>query len=503
MNLSTARSVKRSREVGIRRAMGSQRSLLISQFLTESMIFSFTAMLVAAVLASLVLPFFNQLTALNLSASDLFSKNTIAFVIVLPIFTGLLGGLYPAFYLSRFKSIDISKMANAPASGSHGGIRSGLVVFQFAVSIALMLGSFIIFQQLNFAQNHSPGLNRENVLIIGNARHLGEAPSKEVFRQKLLQLPEVVSATYSTFLPSQGSFGDFYEPEQGSQSRATVHGLPLGSYLTDASFVPTLGIKIIKGRAFSKDSKSDSTGVILNESAVKAIGWENPVGQWLRYPGNRNQRFQVIGIMQDFHESSVRTIIEPTAIFHESSKTYQTWGSALAIRLKPGTEKTAIAKAASLWKTAVPNAPFEHDFLDASFSRLYKTEAKTASVLGTFTALALFVGCLGLFALAAFTAEQRTKEIGIRKVLGASVLGLVTILSKDFLKLVVIAIVIATPLSWYLMQKWLQNFKYQVQIEWWVFAITGAIAIFIALLTVSFQSMKAALMDPVKSLRSE
>ena len=503
MNLSTARSVKRSREVGIHRAMGSQRSILISQFLTESMIFSFTAMIVAAVLASLVLPFFNQLTALNLSVSDLFSKNTIAFVIILPIFTGFLGGLYPAFYLSRFKSIDISRMASAPASGGHAGIRSGLVVFQFAVSIALMLGSFIIFRQLNFAQNHSPGLNRENVLIINNARHLGEASSREVFRQKLLQLPEVVSATYSTFLPSQGSFGDFYEPEQGSQSRATVPSLPLDSFLTDASFIPTLGIKIIAGRGFSSDSKADSTSIILNEAAVKAIGWKNPVGQWLRYPGNRNQRFQVVGVMQDFHESSIRTIIEPTAIFHESSKTYQTWNSALAVRLKPGTEKSVIAKTLLLWKKVVPNVPFENDFLDASFARLYKTEAKTASVLGTFTGLALFVGCLGLFALAAFTAEQRTKEIGIRKVLGASVVGLVTILSKDFLKLVFIAIVIATPVAWYVMQKWLQNYKYQVQIEWWVFAITGATAIFIALLTVSFQSVKAAFMNPVKSLRSE
>ena len=503
MNLSTARSVKRTREVGIRRAMGSQRSILVSQFLTESLIFSFTAMAVAAVLVSLVLPLFNNLTSLNLTIADLFSKQTIGFVVLLPILTGFLGGLYPAFYLSGFRTVDISRMAGAPASGGHAGIRSGLVVFQFAVSIALMLGSFIVYQQLNFAQNHSPGLNRENVLIIDNARHLGEASSKEVFRQKLLELPEVVSATYSTFLPSQGSFGDFYEPEQGSQSRATVHTIPLGSFLTDASFVPTLGIQIVAGRGFKSDLKGDSTSIILNETAVKAIGWENPIGKWLRYPGNENQRFQVIGVMKDFHESSIRTVIEPTAIFHESSKTYQTWGSSLAIRLRPGTEKAAIAKAAALWKTAVPDVPFENDFLDASFARLYKTEAKTGAILGTFTSLALFIGCLGLFALAAFTAEQRTKEIGIRKVLGASVAGLVAILSKDFLKLVVIAIVVATPAAWYLMQKWLQNFKYQVPISWWTFAAAGAITIFIALITVSYQSIKAALMNPVKSLKSE
>jgi len=503
MNLSTARSVKRTREVGIRRAMGSERGSLISQFLTESMIFSVVAMGVAAVLVSLVLPLFNQLTALNLAASDLFSGEIIGFVVLLPVLTGFLGGLYPAFYLSGFRTVDISKMAAAPASGGNSGIRSGLVVFQFTVSIALMVGSFIVYQQLKFAQDHSPGLNREHVLIIDNARNLGEASSKEEFRQKLLQLPEVMSATYSTFLPSQGSFGDFYEPEQGDQSRATAKSLPLGSFLTDASFIPTLGIQVIAGRGFNFNSKADSTSIILNEAAVKAIGWENPIGKWLRYPGNKNQRFQVIGVMRDFHESSIRTLIEPTAIFHESSKTYQTWASSLAVRLRPGTEKSAISKASALWKKAVPDVPFENDFLDESFARLYKTEEKTGAILGTFTCIALFIGCLGLFALAAFTAEQRTKEIGIRKVVGASVVSLVAILSKDFLKLVFLAVVIATPAAYYLMQKWLQNFKYQIEITWWIFASAGLIAIFIAFLTVSYQSVKAALLNPVKSLKSE
>lgn len=501
MNLSTARSAKRSQEVGIRRAMGSQRNTLIGQFLVESMVYSLLAMVLAAILVSLTLPLFNQLTGLSLTLQDLFSGGAAVFVILLPIITGLMGGIYPAFYLSRFRTLDISLMARS--SGTNSGVRSGLVVFQFAVSIMLMIGSMMVYKQLNFARNHSPGLNRENVLIIDNARHLGNASSKEVFRQKLLQLPEVSSVTYSTFLPSQGSFGDFYEPEQGNQDRAIIKSLAIGSFLTDASFVPTLGLKIVDGRGFNVNNRSDSASVILNETAVKTIGWDKPIGKWMRYPGNGNQRFQVIGVMKDFHESSVKTVIEPMAIFYESSDTYQTWASSVAVRIKPGNTSSAIAKVSSLWDHTVLTVPFEYDFLDASFARLYKLEEKTSVILSLFTSLALFIGCLGLFALAAFTAEQRRKEIGIRKVLGSSILELVAILSKDFLKLVFIAIVIAMPIGWYVITKWLENFQYRTTISWGVFAAAGVTSILVALLTVSYQSIKAALMNPVKTLRSE
>ncbi len=223
----------------------------------------------------------------------------------------------------------------------------------------------------------------------------------------------------------------------------------------------------------------------------------------MRYPGNRNQRFQVVGVMKDFHIGSVRAAIEPVAIFHKSSKTYQTWGSYLAVKLQPHNEKAAIAKIESLWQKSLPNVPFEFDFLDASFKTLYRTDNKVSLILGMFTALALIIGCLGLFALATFSAEVRTKEIGIRKVLGASVVGITALLSKDFLKLVIIAIVIASPIAWYLMSEWLQDFAYRISISWWMFAIAGGLAVLIALLTVGFQSIKAALSDPVKSLKTE
>ena len=223
----------------------------------------------------------------------------------------------------------------------------------------------------------------------------------------------------------------------------------------------------------------------------------------MRYPGNGNQRFQVVGIMKDFHVGSVRMNIEPVAIFHESSKTYQTWGSYMAVRLKPGTEKTAIDKATAIWTASVPGAPFEYDFLDASFANLYRSETKMASVLGIFMVLALVIGCLGLFGLAAFAAERRVKEIGIRKVLGATVLGITSLLAKDFLKLVVLAVFIAAPVAYYFMQKWLANFVYHINIQWWIFAVAGLAALSIAFLTVAGQSIKSALSNPIESLRSE
>ncbi len=504
MNLSTARSLKRAREVGVRKALGSQRSALVAQFLAESLLVSLAALSLSAILAGAALPYFSRLTEVDWSVADLFSVKVAGLMAVLPVLTGVLGGLYPAFYLSKFKAAEIFKTRSGSAKGGQAGVRSGLVVFQFAVSMVLMLGSFVVYRQLQFAQKQSPGLRRENLLIIPSAQHLQEPAAREAFRQRLLQMPEAKGVTHSTYLPSLGSFGDFYEPEQGDQPHPVVQNLPLSSYLTDADFVPTLELELLAGRNFLPPSEgNDSCSVILNEAAVKAIGWDNPVGKWMRYPGNENQRFQVVGVVRDFHIASVKMAIEPVAIFHESSKTYQTWSSYFALRVQPGAEKNAIEKASALWAATVPGAPFEYDFLDASFARLYRSEAKMGSVLGVFTGLALFIGCLGLFALAAFTAEQRTKEIGIRKVLGATVAGITALLAKDFLRLVVIAIVLASPVAWWVMNNWLSDFAYRIELQWWMFAATGVAAVAVAFLTVSYQSIKAALNDPVKSLRSE
>lgn len=503
MNLSTARSMKRAREVGVRKVLGSQRSALISQFLTEAVLYSGVAMLLAAGLVSVFLPMYNRLTGLGLTASDVFSEKSIGLVLLLPIVTGLLGGLYPSLYLSKFSSSEIFKNGGGKGKGGHANVRSGLVIFQFTVSVVLMLSSYVVYRQLEFAQQESPGLQRENILVIPYTTHIGGPEARHAFCQQVLQMPEAKDVSWSTFLPSMGSFGDFYEPEQGMQDRAVVKNIPISSFMTDAHFAPVLGLQLLAGRNFYADGKGDSLSVILNEAAVKAIGWDDAIGKWLRYPGNQNQRFQVIGVMRDFHIASVRTPIEPVALFHESSKTYQTWGSYVSVRLHEGTEQVAISKVSALWKAAVPEIPFEYDFLDDSFARLYQAEVKTGSVLGIFTVMALFIGCLGLFALAVFTAEQRTKEIGIRKVLGASVAGVTTLLTKNFLKLVLISILIASPIAYYFVNQWLLEFAYRIEIEWWMFFAVGVIAILIAFLSVSMQSIRAALANPVTSLRSE
>jgi putative ABC transport system permease protein len=509
MNLSTARSSLRAREVGVRKALGSPRRALVGQFLAESLLYSAAGMGLAAVLAAVALPVFNRLTGLDFSTSALFAPQNLALAVGLTLLTGLLGGLYPAFFLSKFSSSEIFKSsANASAKGGHAGVRSGLVVLQLSVSIALLLGAWAVLRQLDFARKNSPGLQRENVLVLPVLRNLvtqaDEASKIESFRQQIEQLPEVESASASMFLPSVGSFGDFYEPEQGDQSQSVPQNLPISSFMADAHFTKTLGLEIREGRNFQDDhGRADSNSVLLNEAAVRAIGWEKPLGKWLRYPGNGNQRFQVVGVLRDFHLGSVRGPIEPAAIFHRSSKTYRAWANYLTARLRPGTEQAALAKIAPIWATTMPNAPFKYDFLDASFARMYRSEAQTSSILSLFTGLAMFIACLGLFALAAFMAERRTKEIGIRKVLGASVAGITGLLAKDFLKLVLIAIVIASPVAYYFMQKWLSDFAYRIDIQWWMFAGAGLAAVAIAFLTVGFQSVRAALTNPVKSLRSE
>lgn len=502
INLSTARSMKRAKEVGVRKALGSSRGSLIRQFLVESSLMSFAAFALATLLVNLALPLFNQLTQIEFSFASLYRMDVMVVMLTLPILTGLIAGLYPAIYLSKFTALKSSTNSNAGV-GAFATVRSGLVVFQFSISLILMLGSFVVYRQLTFAQDSKQGLNKDNVLVINNVRHLESDAARETFRQKLLQVPEIKQVTHSSFLPSIGSFGDFYEPEQGNQSSPVIKDLPISSFLTDEYFVPTLKLEIIAGRNFRDNSPSDSASVIINEAAVKTIGWKNPIGKWLRYPGNQNQRFQVIGVMKDFHLSSVRTAIEPVAIFHKSSKTYQTWGSYMAVQYLPNTEKTVIEKVSNIWKSAAPSVPFEFDFLDTAFARLYKSESQTASVILVFTCLALFIGCLGLFALATFTAEKRTKEIGIRKVLGASVASITALLSKDFLKLVGIAIVVASPIAYFIMNKWLQNFVYRINISWWMFVLAGLTITLIALFTVSYQAIRASLMNPVKSLKTE
>ena len=500
MNLATARSVKRAREVSVRKVLGSTKGALIRQFLTESMLYSFAATGAGISLAVLVLPLFNHVAGKTFSTDVLYSVDIIGVTLLLAVLVGLLAGSYPAFYLTAFSPVQTLKNGLQKSAWTHHLIRNGLVVFQFSVSTALLIGTIVVFGQLRFAQTKDLGIDKDNVLVLPNASRLGQ--NGEAFRQEVLRLPEVLNASLSTSTPLKGGFGDFYVPEQTRTDKQVAKDLMLFSYMTDFNLVPTLKIRLVQGRNFSK-AFADSASVILNETAVKQIGWKNPIGRTITYPGGNNQQFTVIGVMKNFDMSSVRYPVDPFALFHYSSKTYRESKASLLVRVRTGGLDRTVADVETQWKRFAPDAPFDYTFLDREFDQAYRTEQQTGQVFGVFTALAIFIACLGLFGLATFAAEQRTKEIGVRKVLGASVASIVTLLSKDFLKLVLLAIVIATPIAWYAMNRWLQDFAYKITIEWWVFALAGLLAVGIALLTVSFQSVKAALMNPVKSLRSE
>lgn len=505
MNLSTARSQGRAKEVGVRKVLGSAQRALVRQFLTESMLYSLTAGVLAAMLVQATLPWFNQLTGGSLRLSGLLAGWTGVIALALPFVAGLLGGSYPAFYLSAFKPQAVLKSGGAPGASKTGGnalVRNGLVVFQFTIGVALAICTLVVIEQIAYSKNRPLGLQKDNVLIIANAQRLEDRV--DAFRQQLLQLPQVIGAAFSTDAPTRGNFGDFYVPDAEDGNPAVAKDLTLSSYLVDDDFIPTLGIGLASGRNFSiTEFPSDSSGVILNEAAVRMIGWANPIGQWLTYPGGDNTRYRVVGVMKDFHLASLRTAIEPFALFHQRSHSYTLPTSLLAVRLQPGSENAAIARIEKQWKATAPNMPFDYAFLDEDFDALYRSEEKLGAVLGSFTALAIFIACLGLFGLIAFAVEQRTKEIGIRKVLGASITSIVGLLSKDFLKLVFFAFLLAAPLAYYFMDQWLQDFVYRIDMPWWVFMLAGATALALAFFTVGVQSVKAAVANPAETLKSE
>lgn len=501
MNLSTAQSATRAKEVGIRKVLGSQKTQLIRQFLTEAILYSIISTIIALGLVALFLPGFNSVSGKELTFGGIFHSGIWLFILALTLITGLLAGSYPAFYLTSFNPVAVLKGGVLKKSLSNLVIRNGLVVFQFAVSIALIICTVILFQQLRFSQTKDMGLKKDNVIIIPNGEKM-EPAAKETFRQQLAEIPGVYHASISTSAPTLKSFGDTYVPEIGGPVGSIEKDIMLNSFMVDEEFIPALKIQVIKGRNFSKEF-NDSTSVILNETAVKQIGWKTPLGKHLAYPGNGNQRFTVIGVVKDFEVSSVRDSLTPFALFDASSKTYRIGTSYIIASIDSKNTKTMLSKFAGKWKSFAPSVPFEYSFLDKNFEALYNDEQRMGTVFGIFTFLSIFVASLGLFGLSVYTAERRKKEIGIRKVLGASVQSVMNLLSKDFLKLVVLAAVIAFPVAWWSMNKWLEGFAYRISISWWVFGLSAILALLISLATISIQAFKAAIANPVESLRSE
>jgi putative ABC transport system permease protein len=501
MNLSTAQAARRAKEIGIRKVLGSEKKQLIKQFLTEAMLYSFISTIIALILVALFLPVFDSISGKTLNFGSIFHSGIWFFILLLTFITGLLAGSYPAFYLTSFDPVEVLKGGVFKKNLSNLIVRNGLVVFQFTVSIALIICTIILFQQLQFSQDKDLGLKKDNVIVLPNAAKM-ENKTEETLKQQLSSIPGVFHAGIATGLPTLKSFGDTYIPEASGVQETLAKDIMINSFIVDEEFLPALKIQLLAGRNFSKDF-NDSTSVILNETAAKQIGWKEPLGKTMTYPGNNGQRFKVIGIVKDFDVQSIRNMMMPFALFHSSSKTYNAGVSYLIATVDPKHTKQILTEMENKWKSLAPSVPFEYTFLDKSFEAMYNDDQRLGKVFGIFTTLSIFVACLGLFGLSVYTAERRKKEIGVRKVLGASVQSVVNLLSKEFVKLVIFAAVIAFPIAWWAMNKWLQDFVYKITIQWWVFAFAALLALLIAILTISFQAIKAALANPVKSLRTE
>jgi putative ABC transport system permease protein len=499
MNLSTARSAGRAREVGVRKVLGSGRGALVAQFLSESFLLTGAAFVLALGAVSAILPYFNEFSGkeINLFAGGGLRDLALPFA-VLAAFTALLAGSYPAFFLSSFQVLDVLKGSQtlSKSAGKGAALRGSLVVFQFCISVGLMICVLSVQRQLQFVQTKKLGFEKERLVLLRNTWWLQR--NTETFRQELLQLPGVESVTTSNFYPVPGMRNSgSYLPEGTTDSKSTLYA---DRFDVDFEYLQTLGIELAAGRDFDKNLRSDSACVLLNESAAKRLGWQNPLGKKLTVVDielENDPSYTVIGVVKDFHFESLRQSISPL-VLHLGG-----WTGTMGIRLRPGNPQPTLAALEAQYKKYLPGQPFEFSFLDQDYDRQYRAEQRIGKILGAFAGFAVFIACLGLFGLAAFIAERRTKEIGIRKVLGASVAGITGLLVRDFVKLVVVAIVIASPVAYYFMQKWLADFAYRIDVQWWVFAAAGAAAVAIAFLTVGFQSVKAALANPVKSLRSE
>ncbi|GAB4022646.1 ABC transporter permease [Spirosoma koreense] len=489
MNLATARSAKRAKEVGIRKSVGAARSSLVGQFVGEAVLLTFFAMLLAVALVMVILPAFNNLTGKQLFLP--FSQPIFwATLLTLLLLTGFVSGSYPALFLSALNPVRVLKGKLRFSPGATN-FRKGLVVFQFGLSILLVVGMLVMYRQVDYIQTKNIGYNRENLIYIPLEGELGRNYS--LFKEEAGKMPGIQTVSRMRGTPTliEHHTGDFVwtgkDPNQAVKFADETVGY---------DFVKTMGLTLKEGRDFSKAFGTDSVGFLVNETALAKMGYKSGVDQPLKW-GSRQGK--IIGVLKDFHFSSMHQAIEPIVMRLDETRT---WGT-IIVRTEAGKTQEALASLEKVSQQLNPKFPFTYQFSDLEFTRLYQSEQMVSRLANYFAILAIFISCLGLFGLATFTAEQRTKEIGVRKVLGASVISVVSLLVRDFLKPVLIAILITTPIAWYVMNRWLTDFAYKIDIEWWVFALAGGLSIVIALLTVSFQSLKAALMNPVQSLRSD
>jgi putative ABC transport system permease protein len=498
VNLATARSEKRAKEVGVRKTLGSARSYLVGQFMSESILMSIIAVVLAVGIVELLLPFFNGIANKTLSLQLFSNPASIPVLVGFAVVVGIIAGSYPAFYLSSFHPIDVLR-SEVRKGGKKSILRSGLVIFQFSISIALFVGTFIIFAQLRYVQTKDLGFDKEETIVISRTNNLSN--QLQSFEDELRTNRGIVNLTNSNAIPGN----------QGGDNACRLEGAPESQYedvqlmFCDYDFAKTYKLGVADGRFFSGDHPSDSAAVVVNEEVEKSFNTKKIVGKYLVFPGagpaRTDLRCEIVGVVKDFNYRSLHEPIRPLAIRLFPNRGFV--GRFVTVRLAPGDHLSTISFIEYVWKKYAGDEEFSWNFLDDSLQKLYAADQRTSEIAGAFSVLAIFIACLGLLGLAAFVTEQRTKEIGIRKVLGASVAEIVALLSKEFVKWVLIANVVAWPLAYYVMNNWLKNFAYRTEISLWIFVASGVVALVIALLTVSSHAIKAAMANPVHSLRYE
>ncbi|AYN69388.1 ABC transporter permease [Euzebyella marina] len=494
MNLATARSLERAKEVGIRKVIGANKKGLVYQFLGESLTMVFLASVLGLTLAFLCLPAMREITGKPFLPQEILDGSTLFLYAAMALFIGLLSGSYPAFVLSSFKPSSVLKGVFRTSQNGNR-LRKGLVVFQFSLSIALIASTIIVYFQLGFMLDKNLGFDREQQLVIDFNWDGEVLDNMETIKSQFMELPEVVSVAGSRTVPGS------YFPAAGTNIQTKEGQMEnFGPFLyeIDFDFIPHYEIEVVAGRPYSREFVTDSTqALVVNEAAVKSFGYSNPeeiIGKRFEQWGREGT---IIGVVKDFNYLSLHQKVAPLTL------RYSQYGKYLSLKVKSDNIQSAISNIETKWEELAPHRPFLYSFLDQSFNQQYEADFKFKNLFTIFSFLAILIACLGLLGLATYSAVQRTKEIGVRKVLGAEVSSIALLLSKDFLKLVLLAILIATPFSWYAMNKWLNDYAYQIDIQWWIFALSGGIALAIALATVSFQAIKAARANPVKSLRTE
>ena len=501
INLSTARSSERAKEVGIRKTFGSEKKSLIIQFMAESFLISLLAMVVAVGIYALLVPVFNDISGKEFSLMSLLNLNAIILLVIFTCVTGLLAGIYPAFVLSAFKPIDV--LRGKFKSGKKGrNLRSGLVVFQFAVSVILIICTLVVNRQMDYMTSERLGFNKEQTVIIERTDLLGE--NTRAFKNELRNINGVANITGASALPGQENyFGVSWASIDNRNEQITGRGI-----IVDEEYAQTLELEIVDGRFFSKDFPTDSLTVVLNEKAVSELGLTDPIGkrlvtpnQFLNAQDGSSYTYTIIGVTKDFHYQSLHEPITPL-IFTSASR-FNNVSGLTAIHVEGNTFDNVLTEIEVVWKKFIDDKPLTYEFLDQTIENQYQVERTSRKVFTFFSFITIFIACIGLLGLAAYTTRQRVHEIGVRKVLGASVGSIVSMLSQDFVKLVLLSTLIAIPIAWYAMNQWLQNFTYRISSSWDLFVIAAVIALLTAFLTISFQAIKAAISNPVKSLRTE